>query len=148
MDFSFRIEELNQDEIKLYVSRFTESIILRKEMCLWIINTLRSASLDDYYTEGKKWRTEEFGQDIYTLSIKTSFFVRSTPYLYISIFPCWNDDEIDSGVVTIPYNKAVPEILMSEFIEPVLKELEKYVPVADKEKIARPWDMNMEMSMN
>ena len=34
---------------------------------------------------------------------------------------------------------------MSEYIEPVLKELEKYVPTADKGKIAKPWDINMKM---
>ena len=55
MDFSFKIVELNNNEIKLSVSKYTGSIILRKEMCLWIINTLRNATLDDYYTEGKEW---------------------------------------------------------------------------------------------
>lgn len=38
MDFSFGIKELNKNEIKLSVSKFSGSIILRKEMCLWIIN--------------------------------------------------------------------------------------------------------------
>ncbi len=52
MDFSFGIKELNKNEIKLSVSKFSGSIILRKEMCLWIINTLRNATLEDYYTEG------------------------------------------------------------------------------------------------
>ena len=85
MDFSFKIEELNNNEIKLSVDKYTGSIILRKEMCLWIINTLRNATLEDYYTEGKEWETKEFGEDIYCLSIKTDFFVRSTPYSYI---PC------------------------------------------------------------
>ena len=145
MEFSFRVDEINKTEIKLSVSKFTGSIILRKEMCLWIINTLRNATLEDYYTEGKEWETKEFGEDIYCLSIKTDFFVRSTPYSNIEIFPCWNDDEIDSGIVTIPYNKGVPEILMSEFIEPVLAELEKYVPTEDKGKIAKPWNINAKM---
>ena len=145
MDFSFEIKELNKTEIKLSVSKFSGSIILRKEMCLWIINTLRNATLEDYYTEGKEWETKEFGEDIYCLSIKTDFFVRSTPYSNIEIFPCWNDDEIDSGIVTIPYNKGVPEILMSEFIEPVLTDLEKYVPEADKEKIAKSWNVNIKI---
>ena len=37
MEFSFRVDEINKTEIKLSVSKFTGSIILRKEMCLWII---------------------------------------------------------------------------------------------------------------
>ena len=145
MDFSFKIVELNNNEIKLSVSKYTGSIILRKDMCLWIINTLRNASLNDYYTESKEWRTEVLEDELYCLSIETSFFVRSTPYSNVEIFPFWKDDKKDSGIVRIPYNKSVPEILMSEYIEPVLKELEKYVPAADKCKIAKPWDINAKM---
>ncbi len=144
MDFSFKIEELKNNEIKLYGDNL-DFVILRKEMCLWIINTLRTASVEDYYTEGKKWETKEFDTYLKRLLIKTDFFVRSTPYSYIQIYPSWNDDKKRSAPVIIPYNKAVPEILMSEFIEPVLKELEKYVPTADKCKIAKPWDINMKM---
>lgn len=145
MDFSFKIVELNNNEIKLSVSKYTGSIILRKDMCLWIINTLRNATLEDYYTEGKEWETKEFDTYLKRLLIKTDFFVRSTPYSDIQIYPSWNDDKKRSAPVIIPYNKAVPEILMSEFIEPVLKELEKYVPAVDKEKIAKPWNINAKM---
>lgn len=145
MDFSFGIKELNKNEIKLSVSKFTGSIILRKEMCLWIINTLRNASLDDYYTEDKKWENKNFNISLKHLLIKTSYFVRSTPYSHIQIYPCWIDEKKRSAPVTIPYNKAVPEILMSEFIEPVLAELEKYVPTEDKGKIAKPWNINAKM---
>ena len=34
---------------------------------------------------------------------------------------------------------------MSEFIEPVLTEFEKYVPEADKEKIAKSWNVNIKI---
>ena len=145
MEFSFRVDEINKTEIKLSVSKFTGSIILRKEMCLWIINTLRNASLDDYYTEDKKWENKKFNISLKRLLIKTSYFVRSTPYSHIQIYPCWIDEKKRSAPVTIPYNKAVPEILMSEFIEPVLAELEKYVPTEDKGKIAKPWNINAKM---
>ena len=145
MDFSFGIKELNKNEIKLSVSKFSGSIILRKEMCLWIINTLRNASLDDYYTEDKKWENKKFNISLKRLLIKTSYFVRSTPYSHIQIYPCWIDEKKRSAPVTIPYNKAVPEILMSEFIEPVLTEFEKYVPEADKEKIAKSWNVNIKI---
>ena len=114
-------------------------------MCLWIINTLRNARLDDYYTEGMEWETKEFDIYLKRLLIKTSFFVRSTPYSEIQIYPSWIDAKKRSAPVNIPYNKAEPEILMSEYIEPVLIELEKYVPTADKGKIAKPWDINMKM---
>ena len=69
MDFSFGIKELNKNEIKLSVSKFSGSIILRKEMCLWIINTLRNASLDDYYTEDKKWENKKFNISLKRLLI-------------------------------------------------------------------------------
>ncbi len=144
MDYSFNIEELNNNEIVLHGDNL-DSVILRKEMCLWIINTLRNATLEDYYTEGKKWETKEFDTYLKRLLIKTDFFVRSTPYSDIQIYPSWNDDKKRSAPVIIPYNKAVPEILMSEFIEPVLKELEKYVPAVDKGKIAKPWNINAKM---
>lgn len=144
MDYSFNIEELNNNEIVLHGDNL-DSVILRKEMCLWIINTLRNASLDDYYTEGKEWETKEYKIYLKSLVIKTDFFVRSTPYSNVQIYPCWKDEKKRSAPVIIPYNKVAPEILMSEFIEPVLAELEKYVPSADKGKIAKPWNMNAKM---
>ena len=123
MKYSHKIEELKNGEFRISESRL-HSIIITKEMIPWIINTLRGASFEDYNNEKGDWR-KQFADC--TVLIGKDYFVESTPYSYITIFPYWGENPKTTAHIIIPYTRQFKELTMSEFIEPFLCDLEKYL---------------------
>lgn len=142
MKYSHKIEEIENGELKLISNEAgtIDSIIITKEMIPWIINTLRGACFEDYNSEKTKWR--EKINDC-TVLIGTDFFVERTPYSYIEVYIYWgSNNPKNSAPIIIPYNRQFKELTMSEFIEPFLCDLEKYLTKEEQEKLLKPWSIN------
>ena len=141
MKYSHKIEELKNDELKLVSDEAgtIDSVIITKEMIPWIINTLRGASFEDYNDEKGDWR-KQFADC--TVLIGKDYFVESTPYSYITIFPYWGENPKTTAHIIIPYTRQFKELTMSEFIEPFLCDLEKYLSKEEREKLLNPWTIN------
>ena len=124
MKYSHKNEELKNGEFRISESRL-HSIIITKEMIPWIINTLRGASFEDYNNENFKIQ-KEFDKTV--IMLNTDFFVERTPYSYIEIYTYWGkNNPKNSAPIIIPYTRQFKELTMSEFIEPFLCDLEKYL---------------------
>ena len=142
MKYSHKIEELKNDELKLVSDEAgtIDSVIITKEMIPWIINTLRGASFEDYNDEKGDWR-KQFADC--TVLIGKDYFVESTPYSYIEIYTYWGkNNPKNSAPIIIPYTRQFKELTMSEFIEPFLLDLEKYLSKEEREKLLKPWSIN------
>ena len=142
MKYSHKIEELKNDELKLVSDEAgtIDSVIITKEMIPWIINTLRGASFEDYNNENFKIQ-KEFDKTV--IMLNTDFFVERTPYSYIEIYTYWGkNNPKNSAPIIIPYTRQFKELTMSEFIEPFLCDLEKYLSKEEQGKLLKPWTIN------
>ena len=144
VNFEYEIEELYNDELRIKGKRTTsldggvcDAIIIKKSWIFWIISTLRMASIDDYNTYDKTYLKKFDECDLYI-----GMTIREQDYSFIEIFPIWKEISKNSAPIEIPYLSWSPERLMSEFIEPFLVDLSKFLPEEEKKKLPKPWNQN------
>ena len=144
VDFEYNFEELENDELRINGKRTDsfgggvwDSIIINKSWISWIITTLRTTTIDDYETWGKNIVKKFIGCELALM-----MHPRDNDYSYITIFPIWNDEKRRTPGIEIPYLSWSPERLMSEFIEPFLLDLSKFLTEEEKQKLPKSWDRN------
>jgi len=148
-NFEFEIKEIENNELKIRGRKTThmgvalwKQIVINKSWIPWMITTLRNTSMKEYDTEHSE--KSDFGDC--TLCI--FFEVRDNDYSYIEIWPYWADKEKRTPGIEIPYLSYVKSKCMSEFIEPFLQALEKYVPEEERNKLPKSWEIEPEKKKN
>jgi len=136
--FTHRIEEINEDELKIYGDYYVKTgIIIKKDWIQWLINGIR------------KWRPEDFiNPDKYEIleedNAQLMFYtdVNERNFSKFTISPTWKDELKNSFSLTIPYPAPNKHLIMM-YIEPLLCDLEKYLPEEERKNLAKPWSCNM-----
>ena len=147
--FLFKTKKLKDNEIKVEAKEHLEgSIYSNEELYIpvsaipWIINTLRNKKPQEY--DGIKFQGEGFKErtivDSRALAIWTNVIENSTSYLkiYMDLPTHLIKGSIDSASIAIPY-RTTPHGQEMEYIEPLLKDLEKYLTPKERDKLTPPW---------
>lgn len=144
VNFEYSFEELDNNELRINGKR-TDSfggghwkhIIINKSWISWIITTLRNATMDDYNTYDNTYVNEQKDCSFYL-----GMTIRERDYSYLEIFPVWKDKNKTSAPIQIPYLSWSKSRLMSEFIEPFLVDLSKFLTEEERNALPEPWKEN------
>ena len=143
VNFEYNFEELGNNELKINGKRTDsfgggvwDSIIINKSWIFWIISTFREASFADYNTYDKTYLKKDDECDLFL-----GMTIRDNDYSYVEIFPVWKETSKNSAPIEIPYLSWSSSRLMSEFIEPFLVDLSKFLTSEEKSKLPMPWDV-------
>lgn len=142
VSFEYSFDELENNELKINASTdimglINHSIIINKNWISWIITTLRTATIDDYETWGKNIVNEYKDCDLALM-----MHPAETQHSYVGIFPIWKDEKKRTPAIEIPYLSWNKTKLMSEFIEPFLVDLSKFLSEEERKKLPEPWPVN------
>lgn len=144
VNFEYNFEVLNDTEIRINGKRTDsfgggvwDSIIINKSWISWIITTLRTATVSDYETWGKNIVNEYIDCDLALM-----MHPAETRHSYVGIFPIWKDEKKRTPAIEIPYLSWNKTKLMSEFIEPFLVDLSKFLSEEERKKLPEPWSVN------
>lgn len=144
VSFEYNFEELENDELKINGKRIDsfgggvwDSIIINKSWISWIITTLRTATVSDYET-WKKFIKNKYKNCELMLIMNP----RETDYSYLKILPFWSEEKKTTPGIEIPYLSWNKTKLMSEFIEPFLEDLSKFLSDEERKKLPEPWPVN------
>lgn len=150
VNFEYNFEELQNNELKIYGRKTTdmgtglwEHIVIKKSWISWIITALRTASIDDYEIWGKNIVNEYIDCDLALM-----MHPAETQYSYVGIFPIWKDEKKITPAIGIPYLSWNKTKLMSEFIEPFLVDLSKFLSEEERKKLPEPWPVNEKTENN
>ena len=142
VNFEYTFEELDNNELRINTSidimgKINNSIIINKSWITWIIATLRTATIDDY----EIWH-KEFSEKYQNCELALMMHPAETQYSYIGIFPIWKDEKKRTPGIEIPYLSWSKSRLMSEFIEPFLVDLSKFLTEEERNALPKPWAEN------
>lgn len=144
-NFEFEIKEIGNNELQIRSRDTTflgtslwKQIIIEKSWIPWLVITLRNTSLNEYDTEHSEKK------DFDDCKLCIFFNIRETVHSYLEIWPYWFDKERRTPPIEIPYLSYIKSKCMSEFIEPFLHELEKYIPEDERNKLPKPWVIESE----
>ena len=144
VNFEYSFNELCNNELQIKGKRTDSSgcsgwdtIIIKKSWISWIITTLRTATIDDYETWGKNIVNEYIDCDLALM-----MHPAETQHSYIDIFPIWKDEKKRTPPINIPYLSWNKAKLMSEFIEPFLVDLSKFLSEEERKKLPEPWPVS------
>ncbi len=143
VNFEYSFEVLNDTEIRINGKRTDsfggvwDSIIINRSWISWIITTLRTATIDDYET-WKKFIKNKYDNCELMLIMNP----REIDYSYLKIFPFWSEEKKTTPGIEIPYLSWNKTKLMSEFIEPFLEDLSKFLSEEERNKLPKPWNEN------
>ena len=143
VNFEYSLEVLNDTEIRINGKRTDsfggvwDSIIINRSWISWIITTLRTATIDDYET-WKKFIKNKYDNCELMLIMNP----RETDYSYLKILPFWSEEKKTTPGIEIPYLSWNKTKLMSEFIEPFLEDLSKFLSEEERNKLPKPWNFN------
>lgn len=136
--FHYKIEELDDKELKIYGDYFMKStIIIKKEWIVWLINNIRKLTPKDFNIDYNE-------HSIKFNDAKLSFWtcLEDRDLSIFKIRPDWIDTSKNAPSLMIPY-MAQNKYLIMEFIEPLLCDLTKYLTENEHKKIIKPWNFNM-----
>lgn len=147
--FLFKTKKLKDNEIKVETKKHLEGTLYKDEELYipvsaipWIINTLRGKKPQEYdgikfQGEGFKEETEINGREI---GIWTNFIENTMSHLtiFIDLSESMKTEKKDFSSIDIPYYAASNGQEM-EYIEPLLKDLEKYLTPEERDKLTPPW---------
>ena len=71
-----------------------------------------------------------------------ALYPREIDYSYLKIFPFWSEEKKTTPRIEIPYLSWNKTKLMSEFIEPFLEDLSKFLVEEERNKLPKPWNEN------
>lgn len=144
VNFEYNFNELCNNELQIKGKRTDSSgcsgwdtIIIKKSWISWIITTLRTATIDDYETWGKNIVNEYIDCDLALM-----MHPAETRHSYVGIFPIWKDEKKRTPAIEIPYLSWNKTKLMSEFIEPFLVDLSKFLSEEERKKLPEPWPVS------
>ena len=144
VNFEYNFEELENDELKINGKRTDsfggevwDSIIINRSWISWIITTLRTATIDDYETWKKIIKNKYDNCELMLIMNP-----RETDYSYLKILPFWSEEKKTTPGIEIPYLSWNKTKLMSEFIEPFLVDLSKFLSEEERNKLPKPWNEN------
>ena len=136
--FHYKIEELNDEELKIYGDYMVDTAItIKKEWIGRLINSIRKLTPDDFNIDYNEHSIKFDDADL--------LFWNSIEERDLSIFNIrinWKDTTKNAIALMIPY-MAPNKYLIMEFIEPLLCELAKYLPEVEQKKLIKPWKFNM-----
>jgi len=146
--FLFKTKKLKDNEIKIEAQRYIMGSYIPDELYIpvsaipWIINTLRGKKPQEY--DGIKFQGEGFNEEIDIegrgIGIWTNVIENSTSYLkiFMHLPQSMIKGDIKSASIAIPYRIGSNGQEM-EYIEPLLKDLEKYLTPEERDKLTPPW---------
>ncbi len=142
VSFEYSFDELENNELEINASTdimglINHSIIINKNWISWIITTLRTATIDDYET-WKKFIKNKYKNCELMLIMNP----RETDYSYLKILPFWSEEKKTTPGIEIPYLSWNKAKLMSEFIEPFLVDLSKFLSEEERKKLPEPWPVS------
>lgn len=136
--FTHRIEEINDNELKIYGDYMVNGfIIIKKNWIIWLINKIRLRTPEDFNID---YNADTLESD----DCKFSFYntIKEWDLSYLTIYPRWKDISKKNSGLTIPYPAPNKHLIMM-YIEPLLCDLEKYLPEEERKNLAKPWSCNM-----
>lgn len=147
LKFKFKFEELDNDRLRIdgkktdsffWWDEQRESIIIKKEWIPLIISTLRNTTFDDYNTP----QTLVYEYAKCNLTFKIPTIEKQWEYSYIQIHPIWKGEERMVSTLSIPYTFWNKTRLMSEFIEPFLVSLSRFLTEEERGRLPPPWPVD------
>ena len=147
LKFKFKFEELDNDRLRIdgkktdsffWWDEQRESIIIKKEWIPLIISTLRNTTFDDYNTP----QTLVYEYANCNLTFKIPTIEKQWEYSYIQIHPIWKGEERMVSTLSIPYTFWNKTRLMSEFIEPFLVSLSRFLTEEERGRLPPPWPVD------
>ena len=146
--FLFKTKKLKDNEIKIEAQRYIMGSYIPDELYIpvsaipWIINTLRGKKPQEY--DGIKFQGEGFKErtviENRRVSTWTNFIENTMSHLsiFIDLPNHLKTDKKGYSSIDIPYYAASNGQEM-EYIEPLLKDLEKYLTPEERDKLTPPW---------